>query len=116
MRLRDPRVLSAVAARAEVTHAMGSEFQTRVTEIILHNTSAGAIVVDIWLVPAAAGAVGVPVDANKIASQSIPVDDTYVINEQVIGNLGLILIADNDTVQMLADAAGVTVVCNGYLE
>ena len=115
-RLRDPRVLSAVAARAEVTHAGGPDFQTRVQQIILHNTAAVAIVVDVWLVPAAAGAVGVAADANKVARQSIPADDTYVIDESVIGSHGLILEDTNDTVQMLAGAAGVTVTCNGERE
>lgn len=116
VRLRDPRVLSAVAARAEVTHAGGPDFQTRVQEIILHNTAAVAVFAEGWLVPAAAGAVGVAADANKVFRQSIPADDTYTVGEEVIGKHGLILEDTNDTVQMLASAAGVTVTVNGERE
>lgn len=94
---------------AAVAYVTGETDKVKhIFSIILHNTHAGAVTVDIHLVQNNAGAVGTAADANKIYKVTLTADETEVLSFP--GSESLTLDAANDTLQAVADVTGVVII------
>jgi hypothetical protein len=102
-RLCEITTLTATAA-TYYTHATASYSKSYIKLIVLHNSSAENILVQLWLVPDNTGSVGTAADANQFFKQYVPAGRTVDINFE---QPGLIMIDNNETLQGMADTASV---------
>ncbi|MFA5031375.1 MAG: hypothetical protein WC495_07370 [Patescibacteria group bacterium] len=93
------------SAATYYTHNDAYSSKSYVKLIVLHNTSAIDVVVQLWLVPDDVyGSAGTAADANQFFKQAIPAGRTVDINFE---QPGLIMIDDNETIQAMAEYADV---------
>jgi hypothetical protein len=107
-------IITTIATSAGAVYTNPAATTSYVRCITIHNTYTSAEAVSLYLVPDNAGAVGTAGNANKFFYESVPANDTRIIEFPAPG---LMLVDENDTIQASTTTASrVTISITGATE